>query len=213
MFITFEGSEGSGKTTQIALLADFLRQQGFSIVVTREPGGTPIAEQIRGVLHDVANEQMTAEAEILLYSAARAQHVGELILPALAEGKVVLCDRFADSTMAYQGYGRGLDLAALERITQFATRQLKPDLTFFLEIDASAGLQRRVAGQLEMNRMDLQTQAFYERVGRGYQTLITADPQRWVRVNASHAIAEIQTELQNIVMARLNAPRIAPPSR
>ena len=109
MFITFEGSEGSGKTTQITLLAEFLREQGFSIIVTREPGGTDIAEQIRDVLHHIDNTAMTSEAEILLYSAARAQHVGELIRPALTAGKVVLCDRFADSTMAYQGYGRGLD--------------------------------------------------------------------------------------------------------
>ncbi|MDA0246347.1 MAG: dTMP kinase [Chloroflexi bacterium] len=201
MFITFEGSEGSGKTTQITLLADFLRQRGLSVVVTREPGGTPIAEQVRQVLHDVQNTAMTAEAEILLYAASRAQHVGELIRPALAKGQWVLCDRFADSTLAYQGYGRGLDLAALRQITQFATGGLQPQRTFYFDIDVETGLQRRVAGELEMNRMDLQQQAFYERVRAGYNELIAAEPHRWVRLNAARPIADIQTELQQLVMS------------
>ncbi|MBK8430936.1 MAG: dTMP kinase [Chloroflexi bacterium] len=201
MFITFEGSEGSGKTTQITLLADFLRQRGLSVVVTREPGGTPIAEQVRQVLHDVQNTAMTAEAEILLYAASRAQHVGELIRPALAQGQWVLCDRFADSTLAYQGYGRGLDLAALRQITQFATGGLQPQRTFYFDIDVQTGLERRVAGELEMNRMDLQQQAFYERVRAGYNELIAAEPNRWVRLNAARPIADIQTELQQLVMS------------
>ncbi len=201
MFITFEGSEGSGKTTQITLLADFLRQRGLSVVVTREPGGTPIAEQVRQVLHDVQNTAMTAEAEILLYAASRAQHVGELIRPALAKGQWVLCDRFADSTLAYQGYGRGLDLAALRQITQFATGGLQPQRTFYFDIDVQTGLERRVAGELEMNRMDLQQQAFYERVRAGYNELIAAEPNRWVRLNAARPIADIQTELQQLVMS------------
>ena len=201
MFITFEGSEGSGKTTQITLLADFLRQRGLSVVVTREPGGTPIAEQVRQVLHDVQNTAMTAEAEILLYAASRAQHVGELIRPALAQGQWVLCDRFADSTLAYQGYGRGLDLAALRQITQFATGGLQPQRTFYFDIDVQTGLERRVAGELEMNRMDLQQQAFYERVRAGYNELIAAEPNRWVRLNAARPIADIQAELQQLVMS------------
>lgn len=201
MFITFEGSEGSGKTTQITLLADFLRQRGLSVVVTREPGGTPIAEQVRQVLHDVQNTAMTAEAEILLYAASRAQHVGELIRPALAKGQWVLCDRFADSTLAYQGYGRGLDLAALRQITQFATGGLQPQRTFYFDIDVQTGLERRVAGELEMNRMDLQQQAFYERVRAGYNELIAAEPNRWVRLNAARPIADIQAELQQLVMS------------
>ena len=201
MFITFEGSEGSGKTTQITLLADFLRQRGLSVIVTREPGGTPIAEQVRQVLHDVQNTAMTAEAEILLYAASRAQHVGELIRPALAKGQWVLCDRFADSTLAYQGYGRGLDLAALRQITQFATGGLQPQRTFYFDIDVQTGLERRVAGELEMNRMDLQQQAFYERVRAGYNELIAAEPNRWVRLNAARPIADIQAELQQLVMS------------
>lgn len=203
MFITFEGSEGSGKTTQITLLADYLRQQGLAVLVTREPGGTAIAEQIRAVLHDVANTAMTAEAEILLYSAARAQHVGERIRPALDAGHIVLCDRFADSTLAYQGYGRQLDLAALQHITQFATSGLRPDLTFYFDIDVAAGLQRRVQGELEMNRMDLQQQAFYERVRMGYAALMAAEPARWVPVDAARPIATIQAELRQQLHSRL----------
>ncbi len=203
MFITFEGSEGSGKTTQITLLAEFLREQGFSVIVTREPGGTDIAEQIREVLHHIDNTAMTSEAEILLYSAARAQHVGELIRPALEAGKIVLCDRFADSTMAYQGYGRGLDLAELQKITHFATGGLTPDLTLFFDIDVEIGLQRRVQGELEMNRMDLQKRAFYDRVQAGYLTLIEAEPHRWVTLDASRPIMALQEAIRQVVQERL----------
>lgn len=121
MFITFEGPEGSGKTTQIKLLVTHLQEQGRQVIATREPGGTAIGDQIRACLHDVSNTAMTAAAELLLYSASRAQLVGELIRPALAQGSIVLCDRYADSTLAYQGYGRGLDVATLRQITRFAT--------------------------------------------------------------------------------------------
>ena len=153
MFITLEGPEGSGKSSQIGLLADFLEQQGFSVVVTREPGGTLIGDQIRHVLHDVANTAMSPAAELLLYSASRAQLVHELIRPALAAGQVVLCDRYADSTLAYQGYGRNLNLTDLQTITQFATGGLKPDLTLLLDIDVERGLARRRDGGEEMNRL------------------------------------------------------------
>lgn len=204
MFISFEGSEGSGKTTQIALLAQFLQQQGFSVLQTREPGGTPISEQVRAVLHDVGHTAMTAEAEILLYSAARAQLVGEVIRPALAEGQVVLCDRYADSTLAYQGHGRGLDLNALRQITRFATGGLQPALTLYFALDIHEGLRRRQHGNLEMNRMDLQTQAFYQRVQAGYEQLIAADPARWVVIDAAQDIDAIQAQVRQVVQARLN---------
>ena len=196
MFITFEGSEGSGKTTQIQLLADFLREQGKSVIVTRQPGGTDIGVQIRQVLHDVNNQAMTSAAEILLYSADRAQHVEELIKPALAKGTVVLCDRYSDSTYAYQGYGRGLDLDQLKMITEFATGGLKPDLSFFLFVDVEEGLRRREVGNLEMNRMDLQKKAFYDRVEAGYRELIAADPGRWVEIDASESIEAVQMKLR-----------------
>lgn len=196
MFITFEGSEGSGKTTQIRLLAEWLEAQGKSVIVTRQPGGTEIGRQIRQVLHDVGNKKMTSTAEILLYSADRAQHVEELMRPALAEGKIVLCDRYTDSTFAYQGYGRGLDLEQLKMITAFATGGLKPDLSFFLYVDVEEGLRRREVGNLEMNRMDLQKKAFYARVEQGYRELIEAEPHRWVEIDASVSIDAVQNALQ-----------------
>ncbi len=128
MFITFEGPDGSGKTTQIRLLTDWLREQGYEAIVTREPGGTDIGDQIRDVLHDPDNTAMDARTEILLYSASRAQHVAQLVRPALAAGKIIISDRYADSTLAYQGYGRGLHLETLMTITLFATDGLLPDL-------------------------------------------------------------------------------------
>ena len=203
MFITFEGPDGSGKTTQITLLAAYLREQGFPVLTTREPGGTAIGDQIRTCLHDVGNTEMTAEAEILLYSASRAQLVQEVIRPALARGEIVLCDRFADSTIAYQGYGRGLDREALAFITAFATGELKPDLTVLLTLDAEHGLQRRATDGAEMNRMDLQASAFYRRVQEGYEALAAAEPGRWVVVNADRPADEVQQDVREIVRERL----------
>jgi len=203
MFITFEGPDGSGKTTQITLLAAFLREQGFPVLTTREPGGTAIGDQIRGCLHDVGNTEMTAEAEILLYSASRAQLVQEVIRPALAAGKIVLCDRFADSTIAYQGYGRGLDLDALAFITRFATGGLKPDLTVLLTLDAEHGLRRRETDGAEMNRMDLQASPFYRRVQEGYEALAAAEPERWAIVDADRPADEVQQDVREIVSGRL----------
>lgn len=196
MFITFEGPEGSGKTTQIPLLAHYLTERQYEVVTTRQPGGTRIGRQIRQVLHDVSNTELTSEAEILLYAADRAQHVGELIRPALAAGKIVLCDRYVDSTMAYQGYGRGLNLDDLGHITRFATGGLKPDLTFFLDIEVDAGLKRRSTGAVEMNRMDLQQAAFYERVYAGYQKLIAAEPERWICIAADHPVDQVQSDIR-----------------
>lgn len=205
MFITFEGPEGSGKSTQITLLAEFLRQQGFEVLETREPGGSDIGDQIRDVLHDVGNDKMTSAAEILLYSASRAQLVREIIQPALAEGTIVLCDRYADSTLAYQGYGRGLNLDDLAYITRFATGGLQPDLTLLLDIDVERGLARRKNGGDEMNRLDLEAVAFHQRVRQGYQQLVAADPGRWIRINADRAVPIVQAELQEIVFARARA--------
>ena len=208
MFITFEGPEGSGKTTQIRLLTDYLQVQGYSVVATREPGGTVIGDQIRTCLHDVNNTDMTAAAELLLYSASRAQLVGELIRPALAQGQIVLCDRYADSTLAYQGYGRGLDLASLQQITQFATGGLQPDLTLFLDVAVEAGLARRQQGGDEMNRLDREAVAFHQKVRTGYFQLIEADPQRWVVINAERPVAMIQAEIREIVRGRIRQSRV-----
>lgn len=204
MFITFEGPDGSGKTTQIALLADFLHERGFSVLTTREPGGTIIGDQIRACLHDVRNTDMTAAAEILLYSASRAQLVQETIRPALADGHIVLCDRFADSTLAYQGYGRGLDLDDLIYITRFATDDLRPDLTFLLDLDAEAGLQRRETGGEEINRMDMQSASFYRRVRDGYRKMAEDEPERWIVLDADRPVDAIQCDIRDVVAERLN---------
>lgn len=202
MFITFEGPEGSGKSTQLALLADYLRSQGHAVMTTREPGGTLIGDQIRACLHDVGNQVMTPATEILLYSASRAQLVAELIQPALQAGKTVLSDRFADSTLAYQGYGRGLDLDELAFITRFATGGLKPDLTLLFDLDVTCGLARRAEGGQEMNRMDLQTVAFHQRVRSGYHRLAATEPERWVILEAERPLELIQAEVRHLVAAR-----------
>lgn len=203
MFITLEGPEGSGKSSQIGLLADFLVAQGYAVVVTREPGGTPIGDQIRHVLHDVANTAMSSPAELLLYSASRAQLVNELVRPSLTAGKIVLCDRYADSTLAYQGYGRHLNLDELRTITQFATGGLKPDLTLLLDIDVERGLARRVDGGEEMNRLDLELVSFHQRVREGYHRLAQEDPARWVIVDADRSVTAVQAELREIVLKKL----------
>lgn len=203
MFITFEGPEGSGKTSQIRLLAGYLRLGGYDVVETREPGGTAIGDQIRACLHDVRNTEMAAEAEILLYSASRAQLVRQVIRPALARGQIVLCDRFADSTLAYQGYGRLLPLDQLKQITSFATGALRPDLTFLLDIDVERGLARRRANDEEMNRLDLETVAFHQRVRRGYHALIAADPARWLVVDADRPVDAVQADLRRLLQTQL----------
>ena len=207
MFITFEGPEGSGKTSQIRLLADYLRQQGHIVITTREPGGSSIGDQIRTVLHDVDNTAMVYQAELLLYSASRAQLVYEVIRPALAKGTVVLCDRYADSTLAYQGYGRSLDLLSLQQITQFATGGLKPDLTFLLDIDVERGLARRRDNDDEMNRLDLETVSFHRRVRQGYHMMVQQEPERWVIVDADRSVDEIQAELRTVSIDRANGSR------
>jgi dTMP kinase len=203
MFITFEGPEGSGKSSQVTLLSAYLQQQGLSVLTTREPGGTAIGNQIRSCLHNVENTRITATTEMLLYSASRAQLVGEVIRPALDRGQLVLCDRYADSTIAYQGYGRGLDLSDLSQITRIATGGLLPDLTLLLDIDVERGLARRRVGGDEMNRLDLETVGFHRRVWQGYHELARAEPGRWVIVDADRPLAVVQAEVRQIVVDRL----------
>lgn len=209
MFITFEGPEGGGKTTQIGLLGAFLREQGWQVLPTREPGGTRIGDQIRDCLHDVRNTGMMPQTELLLYSASRAQIVHEVIRPALNAGILVLCDRFFDSTLAYQGYGRGLDLPTLRQITHFATGGLIPDLTILFDIDVASGLARRTQGGEEMNRLDLEALTFHQRVRHGFHTLAAAEPQRWVVLDAQRDPQVVQSDLRRIIAARL--PKNHPP--
>lgn len=204
MFITLEGPDGSGKTTQIRLLYDVLVAAGYDVLLTREPGGTDIGDQIRAVLHDVTNMELVATAEILLYSASRAQLVAQVIRPALAAGRVVLCDRYADSTMAYQGYGRGLDLGALRVITAFATGGLKPNLTVLLDLEPEVGLGRRQLGGGEWNRMDQQELDFYQRTRLGYMALAAEEPERWIRIDAGGSIDEVALVVKTAVLSELN---------
>lgn len=199
-FITFEGPEGCGKSTQLRLLASWLLARGVEPIVTREPGGTRIGEQVRALLHNPDHTEMTAETEILLYSAARAQHVAQVIRPALEAGKIVLCDRFYDSTFAYQGHGRGLSMEALRQITTFATRGLAPDLSLYLDVPPEVGLRRRETGGEEMNRLDRETLAFHQRVREGYLALLKEEPSRWRTIDATGSIDEVQTAVRSVVM-------------
>jgi dTMP kinase len=196
LFITLEGPDGSGKTTQIEHLARRLRAADHEVLLTREPGGTAIGDQIRSVLHDLCNTEMTAQTEFLLYSASRAQLVREVILPHLARGGSVVSDRFADSSVAYQGYGRQLELDWVRRITQFATDSLTPDLTIYLDLPVEVGIERKQAAfaaqRGEWNRLDRQTIAFYQRVRSGYLTLARVEPQRWLVIDATQSVEDIQ---------------------
>ena len=203
MFITLEGPEGSGKSTQLRLLTTFLREHGFNVVATREPGGTPIGDEVRGILHHVDNTAMSPIAEVLLYAASRAQLVSEIIRPALVAGKLVICDRYIDSTFAYQGYGRGLDQDMLKALTSIATDDLRPDLTLLLDVEVSTGLARRLSEGEEMNRLDLEETAFHERVRRGYHRLAQSQPDRWEIVDAGREVDAIQADVRRIVSSRL----------
>ncbi len=205
MFITLEGPEGGGKTTQINALAQFLRAGGRQTLSLREPGGTSISEQVRAILMHLGNTAMHPRSEILLFLAARAQLVEEVIRPALAQGTVILCDRYADSTLAYQGYGHSVDLDMLRRLLDFATGGLQPDLTFLLDIDPLDGLRRKQAAS-EWNRLDAYDAEFHRRVRQGYFQLAAAEPQRWVVVDACQPADAVQAVLRHNVLARLNSP-------
>jgi len=202
MFITLEGPEGSGKTSQMSDLAKYLREQGYEVITTREPGGTSIGDQIRSVLTNLENTELMPRTEILLFLAARAQLVEQLIRPALGNGKIVLCDRYGDSTLAYQGYGHQTDLNLLRRLLAFATGGLKPELTLFLDIDVETGLQRKVRAD-EWNRLDAYEVAFHLRVRQGYKTLLAEEPERWVLIDASQPQTEVQNMMRQAVMTRL----------
>jgi dTMP kinase len=204
LFVTFEGPEGSGKSTQIRRLAAVLEAQNLPVLVTREPGGTTIGNAIRAVLLDPARTEMSARAETLLFNAARAQIVDQVIRPALDAGKLVLCDRYADSTLAYQGYGHGQPLEPLRALGAYATGGLTPDLTIYLDIDVQDGLQRKQAdGGAEWNRMEEKALAFHQAVRAGYLELAAAEPTRWLVVDAAQSIdavhAAILTRLQEMI--------------
>lgn len=202
MLISFEGLDGSGKTSQIALLAEYLRAQSREFVLSREPGGTIIGDHVRSLLHAPEHDTMDAHAEFLLYSASRAQLIAEIIRPALAHGVLVILDRYIDSTYAYQGYGRGLDLEMLRRITDFATGGLLPDCTIYLDITVEQALERRRAAAAqgaEWNRLDAEASAFHQRVRDGYEHLIASEPGRFVRISAASDLDTVQMAIQQVL--------------
>ena len=202
MFLTFEGPDGSGKTTQVAPLAEFLTQLGYQVLITREPGGTAIGDQIRQVLSDLKNTDMHPRSETLLFLAARVQLVEEVIKPHLEDGYIVLCDRYADSTMAYQGYGHQNDLTQIRSLINFATGGLKPDLTLLLDVGAEAGLKRKAEGT-EWNRLDAYSLEFHQRVRQGYAALAQAEPERWVVIDADQPAEKVQERIRQVVLSHL----------
>jgi dTMP kinase len=212
-FITFEGPEGAGKSTQARRLYERLQVTGYPVILTREPGGTRIGELIRRILIDLRHTEMAPTTEILLFSAARAQLVNELIRPYLATGGIVVCDRYADSTFAYQGYGLGRDLEELRAITNIATSGLKPDLTIYLRIDVEIGLQRKRVGRElvegssgnppEWNRLDARDLAYHRRVAEGFNELVRQEPERWCVLEAEQSVEELAEQIWKIVMSRL----------
>jgi dTMP kinase len=202
LFITFEGPEGCGKSTQMYLLSTYLKERGFDVLNTREPGSTPIGERIRVILLDPAHTEMEPATEFLLFSAARAQHVEQVIRPHLAKGGVVLCDRYADSSLAYQGYGHQLDLETLRKITHFATGGLKPDLTLYLDVPVEVGLRRKAGrGGDAWNRMEQKAIAFHERVRNGYLAMAAKEPDRWAVVDARLDVDTVQATIRKTVLA------------
>ena len=208
IFITFEGIEGSGKSTQIALFADYLTTRGVRHVLTREPGGTLIGNQIRKILLDPANSALDPAAELLLYAASRAQHLHEIILPALAGGSIVLCDRFSDATLAYQGYGRGLDIEMIRELDRIVTAGMRPDLTLLFDIEAPLGIARargrnNSRGLEAEARFENEELAFHERVRQGYLALVAQEPERIQVVDASSSAQAIQAKVRKIVDERL----------
>jgi dTMP kinase len=210
LFITFEGTEGGGKSTQIILLAERLRKLGRNARTLREPGGTPIGEEIRHLLkHSDANHAMTPEAELLLMNASRAQLVREVIRPALAAGEIVLCDRFHDSTTAYQGHGRGLDLKLVQSVIDFAVGDTRPDLTVLLMVSVEISETRRQSrdngGAKVRDRFEEADRAFFERVERGYRTLAASEPQRVRLIDASRSVENVSAAIWREVESRLGA--------
>lgn len=204
-FVTFEGIEGSGKSTHLRALAAHLRTAGHVVVETREPGGTPAGLAIRRLLLGPEALPLTPLAELLLYLADRAQHVDEVIRPALAAGQVVLCDRFSDSTLAYQGYARGLDLAVLRTLDERARGGIAPSLTVLLDCPVDVGLGRARGRAGTIDRFERETAAFHERVRAGFHALAAADPRRFIIVDAAASIADVQARVLDAVRARLGA--------
>ena len=204
IFITFEGNDGAGKTTICKLVEKELIKKGYEVVYTREPGGSAIAESIRNILLDVKNTNMDARTEAILYAASRRQHLVDVVLPALKEKKIVLCDRFIDSSLAYQGVGRGLGIKEVYDLNQFAIDSFMPDKTIFLSVDIETGA-RRMDLRGEKNRLDLEKDSFHQKVRQGYEKLIEMYPSRIVKVDATGTIEEVlhstMKEIEKVLQA------------
>jgi dTMP kinase len=214
LFITFEGIEGSGKSTQIALLRAALQESGHAVTQTREPGGCAIADQIRSILLHPENTALEPTAELLLYAAARAQHVTEIIRPALDSGKLVLCDRYTDATVAYQGYGRGLNQNLIAQLNKVASQATTPDLTILIDLQVETGLGRALSREIEQQdssegRFEREEMAFHQRVRDGYLTLAKAEPERFSIVDGGLSIAQLAVEIQNETLKFLEQKKVS----
>lgn len=199
VFITFEGPEGSGKTSVIKAIEEFLRADGYDILVTREPGGIRIAEQIRDIILSKENTEMDGRAEALLFAASRAQHFHQKIVPALAEDKIILCDRFIDSSLAYQGHARGLGIDEVYDINAFAIDQKLPDATIFIDVSPEVGLKRVFNNQRKIDRLDLETLEFHKKVYEGYQLLAEKYQERFYAVNGENPIETVIEDTLQII--------------
>ncbi len=206
LFITLEGPEGAGKSTNRDYLADRLRAEGIEVVLTREPGGTPLAERIREVLLDPGEEPMNPDTELLLVFAARAQHLAEVIRPALARGAVVICDRFTDSTYAYQGGGRGLSLERIATLETFVQGDLRPDLTLVFDLPVEVGLAR-AAARGRLDRFELEGQAFFEAVRTAFLNRAKVEPARYYLLDAAQPLAKVQQAIDALLPALLERAR------
>jgi dTMP kinase len=202
VFISFEGIEGTGKSTQVRLLADYLRGLGHTIIQTAEPGGTPISLKIRELLLSLDSSGMDYMTELLLYNAARVQHIREVISPALRQGDIVITDRFSDSTLAYQGYGRGIDRQVIEALDAVATNSMRPDLTLLLDIDVETGLRRNK--EINKNdRLEREDVAFHEKVKKGFHEIAKEEPQRIRLIPCSDSIDAVHAKIKDVVTAFL----------
>ncbi|CAM5355262.1 hypothetical protein [Streptomyces afghaniensis 772] [Streptomyces afghaniensis] len=200
LFITLEGPEGAGKTTVIDMLLNYYQEKELQIIKTREPGGIPISEKIRNIILDPKHIEMDARTEALLYAAARRQHLVEKVVPALNGGAIVLCDRFIDSSLAYQGYARGIDMDEIWKINQFAIGDIMPELTIYFDLDPRVGLARiNNTSDREINRLDLETIEFHERVQEGYYKVIEKFPKRIIKVDASKPLEQVLEDTVDII--------------
>lgn len=211
MFITFEGIEGCGKTTQARMAGDYLRKKQIPLLMTEEPGGAPLGKHIRKLLLNQGAFRIDAKAELLLFAAARAQHVQEVILPALAAGQVVLCDRFSDATLAYQGFGRGLDLEFIQSLNEFCTAALRPDLTVLFDLPVETGLERairriaHIRGAPREDRFEREEKVFHEKIRNGYLRLAEEDPERFRVIDATRDVQTIHREVCTVIEATIQS--------